>query len=226
MEWYHRVRMCLRALQTLVRISFQVSRGLWRLGRLPQPCVTIFGSSREGSQFEFYKGQAAEIAHLLVHNNISVITGGGPGIMEAANCGAHVTPDGGYRTMKVAINALPTPEPENKCKGEEVAVDDFFTRKWLLYDLSIGFVVFPGGLGTLDELCDLINLIQCGRLKPRVVVLIGHEYWQPYISFLETGKKTGYIARHMRAKLMVTDDIRQALQALVEHCETCRSASP
>lgn len=216
-----RLWMCMKVATQHLRINFEIVRGLWKISKLPRPCVTIFGGSRHFEREEYYCKKAALAAQLLVRDNISVITGGGPGIMEAANCGAHATPTHSYLTVKIIITGLGFGEEQNKCPGDVVTVSNFIARKWLLIDYSVGYIVFPGGLGTLDELSDLMNLMHTGKLKPRSVVLIGTEYWKPYKTFFEQAKKENFINQNIPEPI-ITDDIEYAVKLVTQHCESCR----
>ncbi len=216
-----RLWMSVKVVGHLLNVTVQITRGLWKISKMSQPCVSIFGGSRNFARDDYYREQARQVAHTLIFNRISVITGGGPGIMEAANCGAHATANGVNRTVKVAISGLPHQEKPNMCGGEMITVDDFFVRKWLLMDYSVAFLVFPGGLGTLDELSDLMNLMQSGKLKRRTVVLIGVEYWKPYKTFFDQAKEQNFLDLKTPAPL-ITDDIEQAVDAIISHCEECR----
>lgn len=221
MKLFARIWLCIKVTARLLDINFQILHGLWKISKLPRPCVSIFGGSRHFEREQYYHDQAEKAASLLVRNNISVITGGGPGVMEAANCGAHVTPTHQDRTIKIIITDLGFDEEPNKCPGEEVRVSDFFARKWLLIDYSIGYIIFPGGLGTLDELSDLMNLMHTGKLKPRTVVLIGVEYWKPYKEFFTQAREQNFINQNA-SDLLITDDIEEAVNMIIQHCETCR----
>jgi hypothetical protein len=216
-----RLWMCTKVAVQLLGVNFQIVRGLWKIGKLPRPCVSIFGGSRNFEREQYYHKLAAQAAELLIKNHISVLTGGGPGIMEAANCGAHATPHALYRTLKIVINGLPFDEKPNLCPGESVYVTDFFARKWLLIDYSIGFIVFPGGLGTLDELSDLMNLMQTGKLKRRTVVLIGVDYWSPYKKFFDRAEKQNFLETTTTLPI-ITDDIEYAVRLVATHCDECR----
>lgn len=218
MKFFARLWMCIKVSWQLLRVNWQITRGLWKIGKLSRPCVTIFGGSRNFEREDYYRNQASQAARQLVHNGITVITGGGPGIMEAANCGAQAI-DGLDRTVKVVITGLPEYETVNRCPGEIVVVDNFFARKWLLIDYSVGFIIFPGGLGTLDELSDLMNLMQTGKIKRRAVILIGTEYWKPYQAFFEQAKREDFLDK-ATPDLVITDDISQAVKVVMIHSNT------
>lgn len=212
--------MCLRVTFKLLGITIQTVKGLWMISRLPRPCASIFGGGRKFEHEKYYHDLAAHAAKLLINNNISVLTGGGSGIMEAANCGAHASKRFLDRTIKIVIEGLFSDEVANTCPGESIFVSDFFARKWLLIDYSIGFIIFPGGLGTLDELSNLMNLMQSGKLKRRTVVLIGTDYWVPYRNFYERAKKEHFL-RDCAPEPIITDDVEYAVKLIVDHCDEC-----
>lgn len=222
MKLSKRLSMCFKVAWQLLGVNFQIVKGLWKIGKLARPCVSIFGGSRNFEHEDYYRDMASHAAHLLIHSDISVLTGGGPGIMEAANCGAHATPDGVQRTLKVIITGLESEDMPNPCPGESVTVTDFFARKWLLIDYSIGFIIFPGGLGTLDELSDLMNLMQTGKIKRRTVVLIGSEFWKPYKAFFDQAKEQNFLSKTHLVEPVITDDIEYAVKLIAIHCEECR----
>lgn len=220
MKIFDRMWMCIKVATQLLGINFQIVRGLWLISALPRPCVSIFGGSKNFQNDEYYKKLASRAAELLVRHNISVLTGGGPGIMEAANCGAHATQRTIQRTLKIVIEGLPFDEKPNTCPGESVYVTNFIARKWLLIDYSVGFIIFPGGLGTMDEISDLMNLMQTGKIKRRTVVLIGVDYWAPYKTFFDQAKTEKFLSEYPPG-VVVTDDIEHAVQLVIAHCDTC-----
>ncbi len=207
--------MCLKVSLKLFDINRQIVCGLWKIGRIAQPCVSIFGGSRHVIPGSYYYEKAAQAAKMLVEGDISVITGGGPGIMEAANCGAHTAGHDGDRTIKVIISGLSNGQKPNHCPGKSVIASDFFARKWLLIDYSIGFIVFPGGLGTMDELSELLNLIQAKKIKPRIVVLIGVHYWKAYQEFYEEAYADHLLANETQSPV-ITDDIEYAVNLILQ----------
>lgn len=213
--------MCFKVAMQLLKVNVQIINGLWKIGKLTQPCVSIFGGSRNFHHEDYYRDVAARAAHLLSHNDISVLTGGGPGIMEGANCGAHELPNGIKRTLKIVITGLEHEDMPNPCPGESVTVDNFFARKWLLIDYSMAFIIFPGGLGTMDELSDLMNLMQTGKIKKRTVVLIGTEYWRHYKAFFEQAREQSFLSRTV-IEPVITDDIEYAVKLITLHCQECR----
>lgn len=138
------------------------------------PCVSIFGSARTKPDNEYYK-LATEVAEKIVDHGYGVITGGGPGIMEAGNKGAHIA--GG---TSVGLNIeLPFEQHDNPYIDSDKSLDFdyFFVRKVMFVKYSQGFVVMPGGFGTLDELFEAITLIQTNKIEKFPIILVGSEFW-------------------------------------------------
>ncbi|MFT6765934.1 MAG: hypothetical protein ACJAZS_000830 [Alteromonas naphthalenivorans] len=191
----------------------RIARGAWRVSKLNQPVVTIFGGSKL-EQSHSYAKQAHQLAELLVNHGVSVITGGGPGIMEAANCGAAENTTQA-RTIGITVRRLAR-EQLNSCMNETIIVKHFFARKWLLTRYSKGFAVFPGGFGTLDELFEIITLMQVEMMMPLPVVLIGTKYWKPLFDWMDTAVQEGLILKKDLDLMLVTDDIQEAFNYLQE----------
>lgn len=209
---------------SLFKTTLQLLHGVWRISRLPQPVVTIFGGARF-TQEDPYAKKAHELAKKLVQNKISVLTGGGPGIMAAANCGAleGLGKTNKVKSIGITVKGLGTKEELNKCAQELITVDYFFTRKWLMVHNALAFAIFPGGFGTLDELGEIVTLMQTKKLPGVPIVLIGVEYWKPFIAWLQSEPlKHGLIAQQDLDMLQVTDDIDEAVEILKERCELCK----
>jgi uncharacterized protein (TIGR00730 family) len=144
------------------------------------PAVTIFGSARVRPEDPAYK-QAAEIASLFVKERFAVISGGGPGIMEAANKGAKEA--GG---ISVGLNIeLPFEQRPNPYADIQVNFNYFFVRKVMLVKYALAYIIMPGGFGTLDELFEAVTLIQTKRIKPFPVILVGSDYWQGLLDWVK-----------------------------------------
>ena len=146
------------------------------------PCVSVFGSARTKSDNKFYK-QAEEIAYLLTQSGYGVISGGGPGIMEAANKGAK---RGGGKSVGLNI-ALPFEQSHNEYIDNDKLLnfDYFFVRKVMFVKYAQGFIVLPGGVGTLDELFEAITLIQTKKIGKFPIVLIGKDYWSGLLDWIK-----------------------------------------
>jgi len=144
------------------------------------PAVTIFGSARVKPEDPVYK-KASEIAALFVKEKFAVISGGGPGIMEAANKGAKEA-DG----ISVGLNIeLPFEQAPNLYADVQVNFQYFFIRKVMLVKYALAYIIMPGGFGTLDELFEAVTLIQTKTIKPFPVILVGSEYWQGLLDWIK-----------------------------------------
>lgn len=147
------------------------------------PCVSIFGSARTKPNSEYYK-LTTEIAYKLTKHGYGIITGGGPGIMEAGNLGAQQA-----KGKSVGINiTLPFEQCANKYIDHDkiITFDYFFTRKTMFMRYSQGFVVMPGGFGTLDELFEAVTLIQTGKIEHFPIVLVSKSYWSGIMEWIKT----------------------------------------
>jgi len=147
------------------------------------PCVSIFGSARTKPDDKYYK-TATEIAEKLVENGYGVITGGGPGIMEAGNLGAH---NAGGPSVGLNIE-LPFEQDGNPYidRDKMINFEYFFTRKVMFVKYSQGFIVMPGGMGTMDELFEAITLIQTGKIGKFPIILFGSEFWGGLVDWIKT----------------------------------------
>jgi uncharacterized protein (TIGR00730 family) len=194
-----------RELQILWRAARDFVRG-FRVLHFVGPCVTIFGSARFGEANPYYP-IAREMGRRVSQLGFTVMTGGGPGLMEAANRGAR---DAGGRSVGCNID-LPMEQDPNRYLDTVVNCHYFFVRKVLLFKYSYAFVALPGGLGTLDELCEALTLIQTGKIQNFPVVLIGTGYWSPFIALLREMVDQGAVAPSDLDLLKVTDDIDEAV---------------
>ena len=147
------------------------------------PCVSVFGSARTQSDNKYYQ-QAEEIGYLLTQSGYGVITGGGPGIMEAANKGAK---RGEGKSVGLNIE-LPFEQSYNEYidKDKILNFDYFFVRKVMFVKYAQGFIVLPGGVGTLDELFEAITLIQTHKIDKFPIILVGHEFWDGLLAWVKT----------------------------------------
>jgi hypothetical protein len=197
--------MCSALAYHFFHVFLQIIYGVWRVSKLPHPIVSIFGSAKV-SQGDKYAQEANLIASLFVEQGISVLTGGGPGIMEAANCGA-IRPKRKGEVKSIGIGVTTLNEPKNMCVEEYFELDYFFARKWLLTQYSSGFIVFPGGFGTMDELSEVLTLIQTKQMKKVPIVLVGKDFWRPFMQWVtEEAFPHGLIkAEHLKL-FSVTDD--------------------
>jgi uncharacterized protein (TIGR00730 family) len=160
------------------RIGDEFLRGFEAVAEIDRPAVTIFGSARirEGSaEYE----QAREVGRRFAEAGFAVVTGGGPGVMEAANRGAK---EGGGLSVGFNIE-LPREQHENPYLDIELTFHHFYARKTMFVKAAEGFVIFPGGFGTLDELFEALTLIQTGKVLHFPVVLLDRAYWEPLLDW-------------------------------------------
>jgi hypothetical protein len=186
----------------MFRMMGELAIGFDRLKSLPS-LVTVFGSARTPITDRYY-AQAETLGRALVNQGFGVITGGGPGIMEAANKGAF---EGGGISVGVNI-ALPREQRPNRFQSHSFEHEYFHTRKLVLVKYSVAFVVFPGGFGTLDELLEVLTLIQTQKLRPFPVYLVNSQYWEGLVTwFKSTLAEAGAIASDDLCLFKVTDDV-------------------
>lgn len=198
----------------LFKVFWQLLRGIWCLSYLPSAPVTIFGGTHLAPD-SIYLKKAHILARMLSQHSIPVLTGGGPGIMEAANCGAENKDKKVISTIGIGVKGLSEIEGFNKCAKTIIVMDYFFSRKWLLTSYSSGFAVFPGGFGTLDELTELLTLIKTKMRTKAPIVLIGIEYWKPFVDWLfHSALAHGLVSADDAALFTLTDDIQQAFDLL------------
>lgn len=189
-----------RELRTVVVTALEMLRGFRRL-HFVGPCVTVFGSARVGEDDDSYIAARA-VAAELGREGFSIMTGGGPGIMEAANRGAR---DVGAPSIGCTI-VLPVEQHSNPYLDVDIRFHHFFVRKVMLVKYSYGFVVMKGGFGTGDEMFEALTLIQTGKIADFPVVLMGERFWAELVDQIEVMVEQGTIARDDLDLLLVTDD--------------------
>ncbi len=176
------------------------------------PCVTVFGSARFPEDHPYYQ-LTRKVGAQLAKMGFTVMTGGGPGLMEAASRGAKEA--GGY-TVGCNI-VLPEEQKLNPYLDRAVAFDHFFVRKVMLVKYSYAFVVMPGGLGTMDELFEALTLIQTKKIENFPVVLMGTEYYRPLMGVLVKMVRAGTIANTDLDLLLLTDSLEEAMRHVEQH---------
>jgi hypothetical protein len=175
------------------------------------PCVTVFGSARFGPDNEYYQ-LAREAGRHLGRAGFTVMTGGGPGIMEAANRGAR---DVGAPSVGCNIK-LPQEQDPNPYLDRWMEFHYFFVRKVMLVKYSYAFVVMPGGFGTLDEIFETATLIQTGKIEDFPIVLMGKRFWTPLVDFMrDTMAAAGTIDAADFERLLVTDSPEEAVEHIL-----------
>ena len=193
----------------LKRITAEFERGFKRLGKLG-PAVTVFGSARFKPGHSHYE-LAREVGRELALAGFTTITGGGPGAMEAANRGAHEAGGPSYGLNIV----LPHEQSANPYVDESVEFQYFFVRKVMLVKYSCAYIVVPGGLGTLDELFEAATLIQCGKIGPFPLILLGREFWNGMRDYLLFMVKQGVFAAKEVGFGRIVDSPKEAVEMVV-----------
>ena len=188
-----------------LRIFREIIRG-FRALHFVGPCATVFGSARFAESHPTYQ-LARETGRALAGEGLTVMTGGGPGVMEAANRGAR---EAGGVSIGCAIQ-LPEEQEANPYLDRLVSFRYFFVRKLMLVKYSVGFVAMPGGFGTMDEVFETLTLIQTGKIRDFPVVLMGAAYWQPLLDLLTRSMgPAGTIDELDVRRLLVTDSPEEA----------------
>ncbi|MFV1994871.1 MAG: TIGR00730 family Rossman fold protein, partial [Verrucomicrobiales bacterium] len=195
-------------LGTLWRVVLDFVRG-FRALHFVGPCVTVFGSARLREDSPHYQ-LAREMGAAIAKMGFTVMTGGGPGIMEAANRGAK---DVGGRSVGCNIVLSREQEP-NPWLDRWVTLRYFFVRKVMLFKYSYAFVVLPGGAGTMDELFESITLIQTKKILNFPIILMGVDYWQPLVEFLKGMADEGTIGAGDLELFILTDSVEEACAEL------------
>jgi uncharacterized protein (TIGR00730 family) len=194
-----------------LRIVRDFLRG-FRVLHFVGPCVTVFGSARFAADHPFYE-LGREVGRGLSRLGFTVMTGGGPGIMEAANRGAH---DVGGRSVGCNIE-LPLEQKPNPYLDRHVTLRHFFVRKLLLIKYSYAFIVMPGGVGTMDELFESLTLIQTRKIDQFPIVLIGKQYWRRLVDLLGQMVEAKTIDPADMDLLLVTDSVEEAMTHIKKH---------
>jgi uncharacterized protein (TIGR00730 family) len=201
--------------KSVLRIAREFERGFEAVEQIPKPAVTLFGSARVGEDHPVYAA-ARETGRHFAEAGWSVITGGGPGAMEAGNRGAK---EGGGFSVGFNI-ALPHEQHANPYLDIDVTFDHFYARKVCFVKPAEGFVIFPGGFGTQDELWEALTLIQTGKIGDFPVVLFDSDYWAELLEWMrEEMLEDKLISPEDLDLLMLTDDSDEAVELVVSHYE-------
>lgn len=188
------------------RVFWQFIKGFRKL-HFMGPCITVFGSARFNEGHEYYTA-AREFGRHIAEMGFTTITGGGPGIMEAANRGAFES--GG---VSVGCNIrLPFEQKPNPYTNESITFEHFFVRKVLLTKYSYAFIIMPGGFGTMDEFFETLTLVQTKTITLFPIVLFGKSYYSELWDMLEHMAVKGTIAREDLSLVLLTDNIEEAMQ--------------
>jgi len=185
------------------------------------PCITVFGSARFKEDHEYYIC-AREFGKRIAEIGFTTMTGGGPGIMEAANRGAYE--NGG---MSVGCNIkLPFEQSANKYLHREMTFEYFFTRKTMLIKYSYAFIIMPGGFGTMDELFETLTLIQTKTITGFPIVLFGKDFYAPLVEVMQVMLERGTISKEDLDLVLFTDDVNEAMEHIRKYIQTNYKIKP
>ncbi len=198
----------LRELGFVIRTAREFIRGFQKL-HFVGPCITVFGSARFKEDHKYYQ-LARQVGSALGEMGFTVMTGGGPGIMEAANRGAK---EAGATSIGCNI-ILPHEQHPNPYLDLMIEFDYFFVRKFMLIKYSLGFVVMPGGFGTLDELFEAVTLMQTGKIRNFPVVVMGSEFYEEIRATARKFLDEGTISPDDLDRFLVTDSVDEAMDYL------------
>jgi uncharacterized protein (TIGR00730 family) len=198
------------AVERVAQITKEFTEGFEFLAQYPRS-VTIFGSTRTAEDNTFYQKARSLGARIATELHYSVATGGGPGIMEAANRGAY---ESGGNSLGLLIE-LPDGQLVNKYLTNSMAFHHFFSRKVCLAFSAEAYIFFPGGFGTLDEFSEILTLVQTQKVKQVPIILVGVEYWKPLVNFFEENMLSqNMIDKNDMSLFVITDDEDQILEAI------------
>jgi hypothetical protein len=216
--------------------TFGSNEDIWRIFRIMAefvdgfdvmsgvgPAISIFGSARTDPNDQYYK-MAEDLSGRLARHGMAVITGGGPGIMEAANKGAY---EAGGASIGLNIS-LPMEQTANPYQTISLNFHYFFCRKVMFVKYAMAFVCFPGGFGTMDEFFESMTLIQTNKIGHFPVVLIGKAFWEPLCDWMRRVMLEQYatISPEDLSLFVITDDLDEAVRVLVKNKEEVQVAAP
>jgi uncharacterized protein (TIGR00730 family) len=217
-------RLCARSV-LIIRVIWrslillpQLLYGVWKIASLPCPLVSVFGGKRTPRTSK-YARQAWDLGHALAELNISIVTGGGSGIMEASSCGAiscHTCKN--VRVLGVSVAGVNVLEPPNAYLTDLIKTDYFSLRRHFLIYYSHAFVIFPGGFGTIDDISEALTLMQTKKIPQAPVIFIGKEYWAHFKEWVDRAVAEGTIPPEHAKFMTLTDDVAEAVQIINEYC--------
>ncbi len=202
------------------RVFKQFIKG-FRMLHFTGPCVTVFGSARFKEDHPYYI-KAREFGKRIAGLGFTTMTGGGPGIMEAANRGAF---ENGGNSVGCNIQ-LPFEQKINPYTQKSVTFEHFFVRKVLLVKYSYAFIIMPGGFGTLDEFFETLTLIQTKSITQFPVVLFGKEYFQPLLENIEWMAQQGTISKEDMSLVLITDSVDEAMNYISSYISSNYKVKP
>lgn len=231
---WKRIKLYLHFLKSMAKVNYGLLVGMWKLTALPQPTITIFGGTKLSPDSEHIK-KIKKLTKLLVKDGFSILTGGGAGVMEAANLEAYEIANKKYTqeqlhlaknkdrnmnrrliSMGIGVENL---QKNNTYLQKSIILPYFFTRKWLLVRYAVGFIVGPGGFGTLDELAEVITLIQTHKMPKTPLVLFGVEYWQPFVDWVyKRALRDNLLTEEDTKIIYITDSVEDAYNYITSMC--------
>lgn len=201
---------CIRLAYGAMRIGMNLIAARFYIARASDPVIALFGGM-EVDQRHQYAQKARVVARALAQARFSVLTGGGPGIMEAANCGASEV----SAQQSFAFGVKGADVGYNNPCAKVFRAYNYFVRKWMLIHYAQGFVILPGGFGTGDEFFELLNLMKMRARTQIPVILVGTEYWQPLIIWLTTqALKEGFVSEQDLNLFFATDSVEEVIHIL------------
>jgi hypothetical protein len=203
-----------------LRVLRQFIRG-FRALHFMGPSVTVFGSARFPEGHVYYE-KAREFGRRIAHLGLVTITGGGPGVMEAANRGAF---EAGGQSVGCNI-LLPFEQKENPYLHKSITFEHFFVRKVLLVKYSYAFIIMPGGFGTMDELFETLTLVQTKTITKFPIVLFGKQYYQPLMDAIQDMEKQGTISPEDLSLVKFTDDVEEAMEFIAAYIKKHYQVKP
>ncbi len=199
--------MSLKESWRLFHIMAEFVEGFENLSEI-QPAITFFGSARCHKGEELYEN-TFELAKILAKNGFNIITGGGPGVMEAANKGAK---EGGAKSVGINIE-LPYEQKPNPYSTIKLSFRYFFVRKVMFLKYAMAYIVMPGGFGTMDEFFEALTLVQTKKMKSFPIILVGSSYWTGLIEWMKTNQlNTGKITKEDLEIFKIIDDPQEILE--------------
>lgn len=202
------------------RVFWQFLKG-FRALHFMGPCITVFGSARFKEDHPYYT-QARDFGKRIAEMGFVTMTGGGPGIMEAANRGAF---EQGGKSVGCNIQ-LPFEQHPNPYMQKTITFEHFFVRKVLLVKYSYAFIIMPGGFGTMDEFYETLTLVQTKTITQFPIVLFGKDYYQPLLEMNEWMEKQGTISKEDMKLVLVTDSVEEAMEYIHTYVSTNYRVKP
>lgn len=203
------------------RILSEIVDGFETMTRLG-PAVTVFGSARATPDSKYYQ-MAVDLAEKIANRGFAIVTGGGPGIMEAANKGAKQAEEG--KSCGICVRLPTEPKPNDFIDPRScLEFRYFFVRKIMFVRYAQAFVIFPGGVGSLDELFEALTLLQTQKIKAIPIYLVGKDFWDKMLSWMrDVVLEEGFISQEDLDRMIVTDDLDEITDGIVSFYEQTQS---